>query len=241
MADLVNIPELAVDMHKRHFATHSDMDLWKVMLVTVGHSFNVGPEGQPLYVPRETSLLTLQEAVHNRPGLYRLIQCTAAGEELGGHVAYVEIHARNVASERQGYTIESAVAIADRMARTSEQCIAHMANLTNTLMTTHVQLQTGSARLLEAATGAIRVTSGIERIERDKPIDVGEICAQLVAALEEREPETAPEAPEAPPEHWVAQLVNGPLGKTATMFLNLYAQSIAKQMMRKQTKGESEE
>lgn len=95
MSEVMQIPELAVDMHKRHFATHSDMTLWKVMLVTVGHTFNVGNDGNTLYVQRDASLMELQEAVNNRPGLYRLAQCTENGDELGGQAAYVEILARN--------------------------------------------------------------------------------------------------------------------------------------------------
>ena len=107
---------------------------------------------------------------------------TTAG--LPGHVAYVEIHSRNVGGDTQQFSTDRAYALADRMARTNEHCLSLVANLTDRLMTTHVQLQTGSARLLEAATGAIKVTTGIERIERDKQLDVGEMCDRIVEAIE---------------------------------------------------------
>ena len=92
--------------------------------------------------------------------------------------------------------------------------------------------------MLEAATGAIKVTTGIERIERDKSIDMGEMCQRIVEAIEEREPdESGPVAPE----HWIVALANSPIGKTMNTFLNLYAQSMAQQLARKHSKAKSEE
>ena len=236
MSDLLKIPELAVDQQRHHFATHPDMVLWKVVLVTVGHSFNLGDEGEVLFIPRETPLVRFQEIVGNRPGFYKLIQCDENGVELGGHVAYVEIHARSLGSQRQSYTAEHAVAMADRMARTSEHAMSLMANLTDRLMTTHVEIQANAAKLMEAATGAIRVTSGIERIERDKPLDVEQICARVVEAIDAREPPTPP-----PPEHWFWKFANGPIGAKAMQFMMDYAKSIQEQQARQNRKSDSEE
>ena len=233
------MPELAMDRHRRHFATHPEMVAWRVECVTLGHSFSTqGENEQQLYVPRGASLVEFQEAVRNRPGLYRLIQSNQAGQDLTGHVAYVEIHSRNVGGDTQHFSADRAYALADRMARTNEHCLSLVANLTDRLMTTHVQLQTGSARLLEAATGAIKVTTGIERIERDKQLDVAEMCERIVDAIEEREPdESAP----AVPEHWIVALSNSPVGKTVNTFLNLYAQTMAQQLARKHAQKKSEE
>lgn len=232
------MPELAIDRYRRHFATHPDMVAWRVECVTLGHSFStVTDNEQPLYIPRGASLVEFQEAVRHRPGLYRLVQTNQAGQDLPGHVAYVEIHSRNVGGDTQQFSADRAYALADRMARTNEHCLSLVANLTDRLMTTHVQLQTGSARLLEAATGAIKVTTGIERIERDK-IDMGEMCQRIVEAIEEREQdESGPVAPE----HWIVALSNSPIGKTMNTFLNLYAQSMAQQLARKHSKAKSEE
>lgn len=172
------------------------------------------------------------------PDFYKLSQCDEKGVELGGHVAYVEIHARSLASERQSYTAEHAVAMADRMARTSEHAMSLMANLTDRLMTTHVEIQANAAKLMEAATGAIRVTSGIERLERDKPLDVEQICERVVEAIDARE---TPEPP--PPEHWFWKFANGPMGAKAMQFMMDYAMRIQREQAeaQKNHKADSEE
>ena len=93
------------------------------------------------------------------------------------------------------------------MAQGNEHTDSILADVTKMLMQTHVQLQAGSARMLEAANTTIRIANGIEAIERGQTvIDVDRITEQIIEAMDEREPPAKPAAP------WFVQLLASPLG-----------------------------
>ena len=66
-----------------------------------------------------------------RDGPRRLVQTNHVGQDLPGHVAYVEIHSRNVGDDAQQFSADRAYALADRMARTNEHCLSLVANQTD--------------------------------------------------------------------------------------------------------------
>lgn len=205
-SDIIEIPELAIDQLGRQFALHPDTAYFVVEKLTHNRSYVVRVQGKVLLVDARASFRELEEKLGYRPGLYRLKQADAQGNELDAPTGFAEIEGENFGRGAQEYDLQGALALCHRMAQVNEHHVSTLADVTKTLMHTHVQLQAGSARLLEAANTTIRIANGIEAIERGQTvIDVDRITEAVIDAIDEREP-AKPAAP------WFVQLLASPLG-----------------------------
>lgn len=237
MSELIEYPTLARDRLGRHFAPPEEAIAWRGERATWGRPFSVAKEGRMVLVDLYATVQELEEAYGYAPGIYKLTMVNAQGEDVDGPVAYIEIHARNLGSESQQYGLERAFMLCDRMAQSNEHKDRMMSEMMKALMHTHVQLQQGAASLLEASNTSTRVANGIERIERQPPVvDVEFITEHVVAAIDERQ-----SAKSDGPQHWVIQLMNGPVGMAAMQILNGVAQSAAQAHNKKNRKPDTEE
>lgn len=207
MSDIIEIPELAVDQVGRPFALHPEAVYFLVERLTPGRSYVIRVQGKVLLVDALASYKVLEEKLGHRPGLYRLRQADKDGNELDAPAAFAEIEGENFGRGGHEYDLQGALALCHRMAQANEHKDSILADVTKMLMQTHVQLQTGSARMLEAANTTIRIANGIEAIERGQTvIDVDRITEQIIEAMDEREPPAKPATP------WFVQLLASPLG-----------------------------
>ena len=205
--DIIEIPELAIDQAGRQFALHPETAYFIVEKLTQGRSYVVRVQGKVLLIEARASYKVFQEEVGYRPGLYRLKQADKDGVELDAPTGFAEIEGENFGRGTQDYDLQGALALCHRMAQANEHKDTILADVTQTLMHTHVQLQAGSARMLEAANTTIRIANGIEAIERGQTIiDVDRITEAVIEAMDDREPPAKPGSP------WYVQLLAGPLG-----------------------------
>lgn len=134
------------------------------------------------------SIEKLEKAYGYAPGIYKLTMVTSQGEYVDGPVAYIEIHARNLASESQSYGLERAFMLYDRMAQSNEHKDRMMADMMKALVHSNVQLQQGAVNLLEASNTTTRVANGVERLERADPtVDVEYITERVISAIDSRD------------------------------------------------------
>ena len=196
MSEMLEYMKLAVDRRGVRFLTEPEAIEWQVELVTNGPSVPATRRGVIVRVPIDASPEDIEEQVGHAPGWYCLRQVAKDGSVLDARCGYIEIRGVNLGLDMQRYGLEEALALCKQMAQANAAKDELVADMTKTLLHTHVQLQLGAVRMLEAASTTIGVATGIEAIEHEQPvIDISEMTAHILEAIDDkRKDEPTPEA-----------------------------------------------